>query len=88
MLAELSWTHSINDIINYIDKYITIIDYYRIKYPDSIMDVDLNELTNNSEKISKDIYKFCKLNWNKEVLQFYKRNDLHTKTLSFAQIRN
>jgi len=88
MLAELSWTHSINDIINYIDTYITIIDYYRIKYPDSIMDVDLNELTNNSEKISKDIYKFCKLNWNKEVLQFYKRNDLHTKTLSFAQIRN
>ena len=86
MLAELSWTHSINDIINYIDKYITII--YRIKYPDSIMDIDLNELTNNSEKISKDIYKFCKLNWNKEVLQFYKRNDLHTKTLSFAQIRN
>ena len=88
MLAELSWTHSINDIINYIDKYITIIDYYRIKYPDSIMDIDLNELTNNSEKISKDIYKFCKLNWNKEVLQFYKINDLHTKTLSFAQIRN
>ena len=32
--------------------------------------------------------KFCKLNWNKEVLEFYKRNDLHSKTLSFAQIRN
>ncbi len=88
MLAELSWTHSIEDILTYIDKYINILDYYKSKYPKAIMDVDLKELTNNSNQISKDIYKFCGLNWNNDVLKFYKRNNLHSKTLSFAQIRN
>ncbi len=88
MLPELSWTHSIDDIINYIDKYITIIDYYKRKYPNTIMDVELKEFTNNSNQFSKDIFRFCDLNWNSDVLEFYKRNDLHSKTLSFAQIRN
>ena len=27
-------------------------------------------------------------NWNKEVLNFYKRENLNVKTLSFTQIRN
>ena len=88
MLAELSWTHSIEDIITYVDKYVKILDYYKSKYPNAIMDVDLKEFTNNSNQISKDIYKFCGLNWNNDVLKFYKRNNLHSKTLSFAQIRN
>ena len=88
MLSELSWTHTIEDILTYMDKYINILDYYKTKYPTSIMDVELNEFTNNSSKISKDIFKFCGLNWNKDVLKFYKRNNLHSKTLSFAQIRN
>ena len=88
MLAELSWTHSIENILTYMDKYINILDYYKSKYPNVIMDVDLKEFTKNSNQISKDIYKFCGLNWNNDVLKFYKRNNLHSKTLSFAQIRN
>ena len=52
------------------------------------MDVKLEELTNNSEHVSKDIYKFCGFKWNKNALNYYKRDNLHSKTLSFAQIRN
>ncbi len=88
MLAELSWTHKLEDIVIYVDNYIKIINYYKKKYPQAIMDIDLEELTSNSNKISKEIYKFCGLNWNKDVLNFYKRKNLHSKTLSFAQIRN
>ena len=34
------------------------------------------------------MYKFCDLNWSKEILNFFKRKDLFTKTLSSSQIRN
>ena len=88
LLPELSWAHSIENITNYVDNYINVINYYKNKYPDVIMDVDLEQFTQNSENISKEIYKFCGLNWNKEVLKFYKRNNLNVKTLSFSQIRN
>ena len=51
------------------------------------MDINLEKFTNSSEAISKEIYKFCSLNWSKETLNFYKRKNLYTKTLSFAQVR-
>ena len=88
MLPELSWTHTINDILIYLDNYYKVIDYFKLKYPEKIMDIDLEKFTKNSVDVSKDIYKFCNLNWSKEILDFYKRDDLLSKTLSFAQIRN
>jgi tetratricopeptide (TPR) repeat protein len=88
MLAELSWTHSFDDILNYYDNYHKIMNFYKNRFPKSIMDIDLEKFTNNSNHISKEIYEFCGLKWRQEVLEFYKRNNLHSKTLSFAQIRN
>ena len=88
MLPGLSWAHSIENIITYVNDYINVINYYKHKYPNKIMDINLEEFTNNSENISKEIYKFCELNWNKEVLNFQKRENLNVKTLSFTQIRN
>ena len=38
-------------------------------------------------KGSKDLFKFCELNWNDEILNFYKRKDLFSKTISSSQIR-
>ena len=88
MLPELSWAHSIENIIAYANDYINVINYFKYKYPNKIMDIELEQFTKNSENISKEIYKFCGLNWNKEVLNFYKRENLNVKTLSFNQIRN
>ena len=88
MLAELSWTHSIENIIEYIDNYLSIVNYFKKKFPQAIMDVNLEELTNNSEHVSKNMYKFCGFKWNKNALKYYKRDNLNIKTLSFAQIRN
>ena len=87
MLPELSWAHSIENITEYVNNYINVVKYYKNKYPDVIMDINLEKFTLNSENISQEIYKFCGLNWNKEVLNFYKRKNLKVKTLSFNQIR-
>ena len=88
MLAELSWSHSLENILMYFNNYYKIINYYKNRFPNSIMDIDLEKFTNNSNDMSKEIYEFCGLKWSEKVLEFYKRDNLHSKTLSFAQIRN
>lgn len=87
MLPELSWTHKIEDILDYMNNYKEVINYFKIKYPKKIMDVDLKKFTHDPEKTGQTIYEFCDLQWNKKYLEFYKREDLHSKTISFNQIR-
>jgi hypothetical protein len=48
----------------------------------------LENLTKDSEKLTKKIYEFCDLTWEAKILNFYKRKDLFSKTLSFNQIRS
>ena len=87
MLPELSWTHKIEDILDYIDDYKKIINHFKIKYPKKIMDINLVKFTHESETYAKKIYEFCDLKWNKKYLKFYERVNLSSKTNSFRQIR-
>jgi len=88
MLPDLSWTHTIGDIIIYMDNYYKVLKYFKSKYPDVIMDINLEEFTENSENLTKKIFNFCELTWNKNILNFYMRKNLYSKTLSFNQIRS
>ena len=87
MLPELSWTLSLNTIKDYVHKYNKTISFFRKKFPKKILDISLEKLTSNSEQLSKEIFNFCELKWNKSSLEYYKRTDLFTKTLSSSQIR-
>ena len=88
MLPELSWTHNIEDILLYMDNYYKVLKYFESKYPDMIMDIKLEEFTEKTEQITKKLFNFCELAWHKNILNFYKRKDLYSKTLSFNQIRS
>ena len=59
LLPTLSWTHNLDDITNYIDDYLKKINYFKKKYPEKIMDIKLENLTKDNEKIMKDIFKLC-----------------------------
>ena len=52
------------------------------------MDINLEEFTEESELITQKMFNFCELAWSKNILNFYKRKDLYSKTLSFNQIRS
>ena len=88
MMPDLSWSHSIEGIINYANNYKNIINYFKKKYPNNILDVNLEELSTNQEIETKKIFNFCELNWNKEIFNFNKKNNLFTKTNSFLQVRD
>jgi hypothetical protein len=87
MLPDLPWTHSIKDILNYIDNYIRIIKFYEQKFSDKILSIDLESLTSKQEFYTKKIYEFCNLPWSLEILKFYKKKNFIIKTLSNTQLR-
>ena len=86
-LSKISWTHSLENILEYIDNYLEVMNYFSKKYPENILTVNLEELTNNSELISKKIYSFCSLEWSEKILKFGDRKDLLISTASNIQIR-
>ena len=88
LLPTLSWTHNLDDITNYIDDYLKTINYFKNKYPDKIMNVELESLTTDSEKIAKEIFNFCNLDWDEKNFNFNKNKNLQIKTTSNVQLRN
>jgi len=88
MLPELSWSHQIQDIIDYIDIYNKTIKYFKKKYPNKIIDVELSKLSNYKEKETKRILEFCDIKFDNSYLDFDKNNKLFNKTNSFLQVKN
>ena len=87
-LPNIKWSHSIDNILEYIDNYLEIIEIFKKKYPSKIYTIELEDFTKNSKKSSKELFKFCDLEWDFKSLEFYKRDDLVSKTASNQQIRN
>ena len=88
MLIYLPWAHSMNNILKYILNYEKILNYYKKKYPDKILNINLENLSSNPKKYTKNIFKFCNLDWNENVLEFYNKENLTSKSSSFLQVRN
>ena len=69
-------------------NYEKILNYYKKKYPDKILNINLENLSSNPKKYTKNIFKFCNLDWNENVLEFYNKENLTSKSSSFLQVRN
>ena len=63
-------------------------NYFIKKYPDKIFSLELEDLTTNTEVVSKKLYSFCKLEWSKKVLDLDNKEDLLISTASNIQIRD
>lgn len=88
MLVHLPWAHSIKNILEYILVYEKIIKFFKSKYSDKIIDIQLEKFTSDPKLYSKKIYSFCNLNWDDSKINFYNSKNLVSKTSSFLQIRD
>lgn len=88
MLSELSWAHDISSIKRYINNYYKVMNFFKTKYSDKILDLDIEKLTNSKELEAKKVFEFCNLIWDEKYLNYYDSNKLFSKTLSFKQIRS
>ena len=82
----LNFTYDQNDLVNYYKSYLDIMKFWKSKFPNSIFDVQYENLVSNSEKIVKDVIKFCNLKWEENCLNYHK-NKTPIKTMSTAQAR-
>jgi len=87
MLPELSWSHGIKNIIQYVEKYNKIINYFQKKYPEKILNIELSKLSNQKEQETKKILEFCDIKFDDQSLNFDKNDKLFSKTFSFLQVR-
>ena len=57
-LTELPWTHNVNTILNYFNKYDEALKLNGTKSNKNILTIKLHDLTNDPVKYSKEIFSF------------------------------
>ena len=87
-LPNVPWAHNLDHIFRYFDIYHNLIESYNKIFPNFIYELSLEKLSLDPEKESKKLMKFCELPWDKKCLEYYKREDLVSKTTSNLQIRS
>ena len=86
MLIYLPWTHSIDNISKYYLNYERTITHFKKKYSNKILDIKLEDFTNDPKTYSKIILKFCDIETSEDILSLNDSNGFISKTSSFLQI--
>ena len=82
----LEWSYNEDNLVNYMNNYKSLMEYWKKKFPNTIYDLNYEELINDPTFKIKELIKFCNLDWQENCLHFYdsKRS---IKTLSVAEAR-
>jgi tetratricopeptide (TPR) repeat protein len=87
-MVTLPWAHDINDIFEYVDNCLNVIEKWNDLFPESILTVKYENLVTEPEAESKKLMSFCGLEWNESCLNFHKNKGLMSKTASHIQVRD
>jgi len=87
-LSKISWSHSLENIIFYVNNYLNTIEFFKKKFPQKILSISLEQLTLFPEDISKKVYQFCDIEWDASCLNFSTQKELFSSTASNQQIRS
>ena len=85
-LPNIFWSHSLNNIFAIFDLYLTKLKQIKKKSL-NIKIINLEDLSENPEKVSKDLYNFLDLKWSSSCIENNQKN-LIFKTASNLQVRN
>ncbi len=69
---EMDWSYSSSNIIKYVQIYLEVMTFWKKKYNNSIYEIDYEKLIESTEEETKKLFTFCELDWNKDILDFYK----------------
>ena len=87
ILLDIPWAHNISEIIQFVDNYKIIINFYKKKYKKNIKIIKLDDLQNFNKIEVEDLFNFCGLEFNNKYFEFQKKN-LYVENASNIQIRN
>jgi tetratricopeptide (TPR) repeat protein len=80
------FSYDLNNLAQYYIAYRQLMAHWKNLFPDNLLEVNYEELVSESEQTCKNVFSFCKLNWDTKFLQL-ERNDTPTATASSAQVR-
>jgi len=84
---ELNYAYNFNEILDYYELYEDLMNFWKIKLNNKIIELKYENLVNNPEKEIKKLIKNCDLKRDKSCLDFHKNNRA-IKTASDMQVRN
>ena len=84
--AGLNFSFNLNDLGKFYNLYEDLINFWKLKYPKTIYDLEYEKLINNQESETKKVLEFCELEWDPNCLKHYD-NDRLIKTVSTVQAR-
>jgi len=61
-----------------------LMDFWQQSFPQQVIDVDYNELTNTPRNEAKRIFEFCALDWNDDYLNFHQK---HVNSFTFSELQ-
>ena len=82
----LGFTYDQKDLVTYYKNYLELMNFWKLNFKETILDIRYENLISNSEEEIKKIIKFCNLEWEEKCLEFHK-NKSPIKTMSTAQAR-
>jgi hypothetical protein len=81
----MSWAYDENSIAKYYNQYLKLMNFWKLKFEDSIFDANYEQIVNSPEKEIKKMISFCNLGWENDCLNFYKNRKTPIQTVSVSQ---
>ena len=83
----MDYAHKMESIAEYYIIYDEMMNFWRKKYPTSLIEVDYDKFVLDHEANSKSVIEKIGLNWENEILKFHKNNRT-VETNSLLQVRS
>lgn len=83
---NLPWSHTIGDIMEYVDQYLQVMKIMNKCYSNNILEINHSDLIKNKEKETKKLFRFLNIDWNNKIFNFSKKQTF-TNTSSKYQIK-
>ena len=83
-LPALTWTFDKEEIYRFFKLFDNYIEFWN-EQSDEMMQIEYEDLIKNTEDITKKIFNFCDLEWNRDCLNYHQLNKSPIKTASNNQ---
>tara|TARA_B110000858_G_scaffold38038_1_gene42874 strand:+ start:401 stop:1081 length:681 start_codon:yes stop_codon:yes gene_type:complete len=83
---SMNYTYDFNDLALFYKAYYDLMKFWKSDIENNVFDLVYEDLINDKVTLTKELLKFCDLDWDENCLNFHK-NKKFVSTASLAQVR-
>ena len=84
--SDMDWSYNENNILRFVINYKNTIKFWKSFYKNKIYELNYENLVKDQKEETKKLFKFCDLQWNEKIFDFYKTSKT-IKTVSLYQVK-